>query len=154
MGTVTYPDPTVIERLRDSFVPCKLESTKAGDLPRKMNARWLPGLIVAGADERPAHVQVGFLPPQEFLVELDFGRAILAMGEKRYDDADRLFQAVADATPGGRTAERAPEAIYWQGISRYRRSKVFADCTERWSTIVARWPDSQWARKTSYALRG
>jgi len=148
MGAVTYPDAEVARRLNDDFVPCMVESAKAPDLARKMNVRWLPGLIVADADERPAHVQVGFLPPQELLTELSFGAAIVAMGEKRYDDAHALFREVAER-PG---AERAPEAWYWWGISRYRQSKSFADCQDAWRNIVERWPDSQWVHKVSYAL--
>jgi TolA-binding protein len=148
MGAVTYPDATVEAELAERFVPCKVESASAPDLARKMNVRWLPGLVVADADERPANVQVGFLPPADFLLELDFGRAILAMGAKRYDEADALFGRVA-ATSG----DRAPEALFWWGISRYRQSKAFADCQAKWREITERWPSSLWTKKVAYALR-
>jgi TolA-binding protein len=148
MGTVTYPDARVIAHVNERFVPCKLESAKFTDVARRMNARWLPGLAVVDADERPAHVQVGFLPPDDLITELTFGRGIVAMGEKRYADADACFLAVT-ATPG---AERAPEAWFWLGISRYRASKKFSDCQDAWREIVARWPDTLWSRKVDYAL--
>src|SRR5579859_1177427 len=102
MGAVTYPDPKVIEELNAHFVPVKLESAGNAEISRKMNVRWLPGLVVCDADERLAHLQIGFLPPADLLPELTFGRAILAMGAKRYDEADRLFGAVAESD-----AERA-----------------------------------------------
>jgi TolA-binding protein len=111
-----------------------------------MNVRWLPGLVVCDADERPAAVQVGFLPPEDLLPELTFGRAIVAMGAKRYDEAHALFRQVAETD-----ADRAPEAFYWWGISSYRQSKDFKDCTAKWAEIVRRWPATQWARKVSWA---
>ena len=148
MGAVTYPHPDVVKELNDNFVAVKIESAKAPDLARRMNARWLPGLIVAGSDERPAHTQIGFLPPEDFILELHFGRAIVAMSRKNYDEAHRLFAEIAARVE----AERAPEAYYWWGISAYRQSKNFADCQEHWAKIVARWPESLWTKKVSYAL--
>src|SRR2546428_2686147 len=118
MDTVTYPHESVIAEVSRNFVPCKLESAKNVELARKFSARWLAGVVVADADERPAHVSIGFLPPADFIDELRFGRAIAAMGQKRYDDAHSIF-----ATVGSRGGERAPEALFWWGISRYRQMK-------------------------------
>jgi TolA-binding protein len=147
MGAVTYPQASVAHTLNEEFVPCKVESASAPELARKMNVRWLPGLVVADHDERPAHVQIGFLPPEDFLDEITFGRAIVAMGQKRYDEAHDLFRRVVE-----RGGERAPDALYWWGISHYRQTKSFADCQRHWSEIVRRWPDSQGARKVRYAV--
>lgn len=148
MDAVTYPHASVVKEVGDRFVPLKLESAKNGDLARRLNLRWLPGVAVIDADGRPAHTSVGFLPPRDLVAELTFGRAIVAMGEKRYDDAHALFAAVADGA-----TDRAPEALFWWGISRYRHTKDFAAAVrEPWSRILARWPDSQWAHKVGYAL--
>mgnify|MGYP002813856891 CR=1 FL=1 len=138
----------MIQELNERFVAVKIESAKAPDLARRMNARWLPGLIVAGADERPANVQIGYLDPADLRTELDFGRGLIAMGSKAYAVADAAFSAVTQRSH----AERAPDAWYWWGISAYRQSKNFAGCQEHWAKIVARWPESLWTRKVSYAL--
>ena len=148
MGAVTYPHAAVERALTDDFVACRLESAKAPELARAANVRWLPGLVVASPDGRPAHVQVGFLPPDDFLRELDFGAGIVAMGSKRYDEADALFAKVAARDD----AERAPDAWYWRGISRYRQTKAFEDCQRHWAEIPKRWPGTQWARRVEYAL--
>lgn len=148
MDAVTYPHASVVSAVSEQFVPVKLESGKHAELSRRLGIRWLPGLVVADADERPAHTQVGFLPPADLITELTYGRAIHAMGAKRYDDAHALFAAVAE-TPD---AERAPEALFWWGISRFRQSKDFKGVMEPWGKIVAGWPASQWARKVGYAL--
>jgi TolA-binding protein len=149
MDAVTYPQEKIEAFVDAHFVPCRLESGKHVELARRLGVRWLPGTVVLDADERPAHAQIGFLSPDDLIVELSFARAIQAMGEKRYDDAHALFAEVA-ARAGH---ERAPEAYFWWGISRYRHSKDFSSAVrEPWSAIVERWPGSEWARKVGYAL--
>ena len=148
MDAVTHPHPEIVRMVDEYFVPVRLESVKHNDVARKMGVRWLPGIVVADADERPAHVSVGFLPAEDLLSELTFGRAICAMGAKQYEEADRLFESVS-VNP---LAERAPEACFWWGISRFRRTKDLSSAREPWSRIVATWPHSQWARKVGYAL--
>ncbi len=143
---MTYPNESVAKRLSEEFVPAKVESARNADLARKLGIRWLPGLVVTDEHERPAHAVVGFLPPEDLHVELTFAQAILAMGQKRYDDADALFRKVAESD-----AERAPEAAYWWGVSRYRQTKnFFPAIDEPWGLLRRRWPASQWARKVGY----
>lgn len=149
MDTVTYPDAAVAREIEGRFVAAKIESGKQPDLARSLGIRWLPGLAVVDADGRAASVQTGFLPPGDLLPELAFGRAIFAMGQKRYDEAHALFQELL----GQLEAERAPEAAYWWGISRFRQTKDFAaSMREPWGEILRRWPRSQWARKVGWAL--
>jgi TolA-binding protein len=149
MDAVTHPSQDVVREVMAEFVPCRLESLKEPELLKRLNVRWLPGVAVVDAADRPAHVSIGFLPPADLLTELAFGRAVALMGAKRYDEAHALFARVAD-TPG---AERAPEACFWWGISRYRQSKDFrAAIEEPWRRIVERFPQSQWARKVGFML--
>ena len=148
---MTYPQPEVIRTLNEQYVPCKLESAKHPEIARRLNVRWLPAIaVIDPADERPASLSFGFLPPQDLFQELAFGSAVTAMAQKRYDDAHALFQKVAEDP----AADRAPEAYYWWGVSRYRQSKDFkASVTPTWGKIVERWPGSQWARKVGFGLR-
>lgn len=146
---MTYPQVAVRRELQDRFVCVKLESALDPSLARSLGIRWMPGLAVLGADGRAACVQTGFLPPADLLLELTFGRAILAMGQKRYAEAHALFREVMDAEG----AERAPEAAFFLGVSRYRETKAFGEAVlEPWGAILARWPRSQWARKVGWAL--
>ena len=147
---MTYPQPEVAKELSQHFIPLKFESGKDASVARRLGIRWLPGLAVLDADERPAHTITGYLPPDDLLPELDFARAMIAMTEKRYDDATALFRKVSD-TPG---AERAAEACYWWGVNRYRQTKDFANSVvDPWKRILKDWPKSQWARKVGYATK-
>ena len=148
---MTYPNEEVAHEVSDKFVACKVESAKNPELAKRLAVRWLPWLaVIDSTDERPASITVGFLPPEDLLVELTFGRAITAMAQKRYDDAHALFREVAENP----TAERAPEAYYWWGVSKYRQTKdVQASLLALWPNILERWPKSQWARKVAFMRR-
>lgn len=148
---MTYPNEKVARELSEKFVPCKLESAKHPDLAKRVGVRWLPAMtVIDSADERPASLAIGFLPPEDLLVELTFGRAIAAMAQKRYDDAHSLFQEIAENP----TADRAPEAYYWWGVSKYRQTKdLQASLLTLWPPILERWPKSQWARKVAFMRR-
>jgi TolA-binding protein len=149
MGAVTYPNEAVTQELTSNFVPVKVESAKAPELARRMGIRWLPGLVVVDHDGRPAHAITGFLPPDDLLTELRFGRGIALMAAKRYDEAHRLFAEVGDSK-----VERAPEALYWLGVSRFRQTKDFGSSVAApWGEIVSRFGASQWARKVGYAVQ-
>ena len=99
---------------------------------------------------RSTHSTVGFLPPDDLLHELDYGRAIHAMATREYATANGLF----DALSAQHDAERAPEAAYWWGVSRMRETKQPDTALEPWQRILDHWPDSQWARKIRYAVPG
>ncbi len=148
MDAVTHPHDDVAQELAQHFVAVKLESGKHPELTRRLGVRWLPGMAVVDTDERAANIQIGFLPVADLLAETAYGRAIVAMGAKRYDEAHALFAQVVD-TDG---AERAPEAAFWWGVSRYRQTKNFDMARAEWARIVERWPRSQWARKVGYTL--
>lgn len=145
---MTYPEAAIIEHVQGHFVPVKLLGAEHRELAKGFNLRWFPGLVVAGADGRPAHTVVGFLPPADLVSELDYGRAIHAMTTKDYATANALFQKLSDDVE----AERAPEAAYWWGISKMRETKDPAAGLGPWKLIPERWPASQWTRKVAYAL--
>lgn len=144
---MTYPNDEVIAYIHQNFVPVKLLGADNRELTKGFNVRWFPGIVVAGADRRATHVSIGFLPPEDLISELDFGRAIHAMTTRDYELANELFDRLASTD-----ADRSPEATYWWGISRMRETKDPGAGTEKWKLIPERWPATQWARKVEYAL--
>jgi len=146
---VTYPNAAVAEHVNAHFVPTRLVGADHRDLSKAYNVRWFPALIVTDATGRAVHQQIGYLPPDDLIAELDYGRAIFAMGTKDYATANALFDALS-ADPA---TERGPEAAYWWGISRMRETKTTEASFDPWRRITERWPTSQWARKVAYALK-
>lgn len=150
MDTVTYPDPNVVEEVSRHFVPVRLVSADHVEISRKFNIRWLPGVVVTDADERPHHSSVGWLSPKDLQVELVFGRAMAAMTRKQYPEADGLFQKLVEGYPGH---ERAVDGWYWWGINTYRCMKDMKAAAPYWTTLVEKYPDSLWARKIGWIFR-
>ena len=58
----------------------------------------------------------GYLPKEEFRVNLEMGLARLAVMRKDWADAEKRYTAVLQNYPD---SHYVPEAIYWQGVSRY-----------------------------------
>lgn len=134
--------------LADCFVPVKLVSAENVELARSMGVRWLPGLAIVDADGRQHHGWVGFMVPDDYIAELTFGRAMAAMAHKDYHAASMLFTRVTVHGSG----ERAPEALYWQGVNEMRRKKEPRAYDQAWKDLVSRYPDSVWRRKVDFIL--
>jgi len=141
---VTYPDPTVSSLVNEHFTPVKLDSGEQFKLMRQLGLRWLPGAAIVDAKQRVHHHWVGFLPPELYAVELAFGRAMSAFGNKQLDQAIELFEALVESAP---ESERAPEALYWQGVTRYRSSGELSEANRSWGRVVEAYGSSLWARK-------
>lgn len=144
MDAVTYPDAGVAQDLNTHFVAVKLASKDNIDLARKFQVRWLPTIVVTDTNERIHHSWVGFLPPTWFTMEVLFGKAQVAFGQKDFTRAIDLYdRVVAEYSQ----TERAPESLYWKGVARYRQTDNFADTVPVFKSIVERYPNSIWARK-------
>ncbi len=146
---MTYPDQRVGAAVSEHFTACKLESGENYPVMKRLGIRWLPGIVLTDGKERVHHSWVGFLPPEPYLVELLFGRGMAAFGSKQLEAAEQHFETLVAETPG---SERAPEALYWQGVSRYRQSGELADANRSWARMVETYPQSLWARKVEIFL--
>jgi len=61
----------------------------------------------------------GYLPKNEFRAQLELGLARISFMEKQWADAEQKYDQVIE-----RYAETAaaPEAVYWRGVSQYKRT--------------------------------
>lgn len=86
----------------------------------------------------------GFLPPANFLAELDFGRARFAFHRKQWDEAIRLFEA---AEARDTKIEMAAEAAYWAAAAQYQKTHD-ATALKNWGKRIAvEYPNTTWARR-------
>lgn len=119
------------------------------DQPRefgRFGAIWTPTLAVLDPGGEERHRFVGYLPAEDFLAQLSLGRAHRAAGRKRWDEAEELFREVVVAYPG---TEAAPEALYWEGVSRYQGQDDPEALAETAEAFTERYTDSDWAKKAS-----
>ena len=75
---------------------------------------WGPTIVIA--DSRGSEVRrwVGWLPPQSFVAELAFSRALANHTHGKFAEALAGFDAIVEHDSG---AEIHPEALYWQGVA-------------------------------------
>jgi TolA-binding protein len=86
----------------------------------------------------------GYLPKDEFQADLEMGLARVAFMDKRWADAEQIYANVAEHYPNSKFA---PEAVYWQAVSRYKATNDHTVLGEVESTLAGKYPESEWAFK-------
>jgi TolA-binding protein len=86
----------------------------------------------------------GYLPKDEFQADLEMGLARVAFMNKQWADAEQIYANVAEHYPNSKFA---PEAVYWQAVSRYKATNDHTVLGEVASTLAGKYPESEWALK-------
>jgi hypothetical protein len=130
------------------FIPVKIHVKQQPATFQRFGVQWTPVLLVLDPNGKEQHRWEGYLPADEFLAQLELGVAKVAFGTSRWDDATALFDRFAREHPD---ADLAPVAVYWAGVSRYKRGDASA-LRATAEELRRRFPGSEWARKSSVWL--
>ena len=86
----------------------------------------------------------GYLPKNEFRSQLELGLARISFMDKQWAAAEQKYDQVSE-----RYAETvaAPEALYWSGVSRYKRTNDHTVLGGVAEELGAKYPESVWAQK-------
>jgi hypothetical protein len=145
-----YPDPKVVELVKERFVPVRVHVRENRDeyerLAGRYGVQWTPTTLVIDGDGEERHRIEGFLPTDDFLSQLALGIARAAFRREEYAEAERLYREVAERY--GQT-EAAAEALYWAGVARYRASNDAGALVATSGALQQRYPESSWAKKAS-----
>jgi tetratricopeptide (TPR) repeat protein len=144
---VTYPNEKVASYISAHFIPVKLNIKESGDLAGKFQANWTPTILCVDQEGMPRHRLIGFLPPDDYLAELVLARGRWFFDQGRYDDAATIFGELVKQFSN---SPQAPEAQYWLGVSRYKKSGNRDDLIKAWEELGKRYPGSYWARKVPF----
>lgn len=142
---MTYSDASIAQYINTSLVPyiATMGDREAGPLFRANHVIWTPSAGLADHKGNVHYLSTGFLPPADFLSMLRIGRARCLMAWLRYAEAiGELEQALAANT------SLAPEALFWLSTAIYFAERDTSRMYELWDELVARYPDSPWARHT------
>lgn len=101
-------------------------------------------MLIATPDGKERHRIEGFLPKEDFLTQLRLGLAHLEREAGDFATAERRYRELDDAAP-----DIAAEALYWQGVSKYKRTSDAAALGETARAMRERFPDSVWMKKAS-----
>jgi hypothetical protein len=151
MDAVTYPTPSVVDFLSDQFVCLKLDTSARSPAFRRIlgrqGLRWTPTFVFADHTVRELRRTVGFLPPDDFLAELQLVLGLAGLARARNETALATLRAVADLHPESHVAG---EALFWAGIAAFRiAGGEKAALRVAWQPLWERYPDSTWARRAA-----
>ena len=146
MDAVTYPNQQIVETLNEHFTCLKLNQKSAAsdivEVMRPSKLMWTPGFVFR--DHRGIEVRrsVGFLPPEEFMAELQCALGLIDLLHTNHQAAFERLDRVKETSPG---ANAAPEAIFWAGVALYQREGKDKEVLRKyWDNLRDRYPTSTW----------
>jgi hypothetical protein len=132
--------------ITQNFVPVKIHVKEQPDAFKRFGAQWTPTLIVLDPEGKERYRFEGYLPPEDFIAQLQLGLAKSAFARGQWDDADRRFLEIARLH---KDSEVAPEAVYWAGVSLYKRTSDHHALGETAKQLRSGYPESIWTKKAS-----
>lgn len=111
----------------------------------RFGANWTPTIMVLDANGKERHRVEGFLERDPFFAQLKLGLAQAAFSNQQWDEAERLFEEVVSSGD----SDTAPEAAYWAGVTRYKRSGDPATLGETHKRLSTQYGGSTWAKKAA-----
>ncbi len=146
----TWTDDSVAQILETEFVPVQLNVLEDDTLGKPpLLAWWTPTLIAMCPDGNIHRKWMGFLPPHEFLGEVALARVAYAMARQDFDEAHRLAQEATQWTQNDEL--RHSESLYWQAVTAYKASHNQDLLISGWKDLIARFPNSEWAKRVDFA---
>lgn len=144
-----YSDEHVAAFIRHSFIPVKISVQDDHAEFERFAVQWTPTMLIVDIKGKERYRFEGYLPPDDFLVQLDVGIAKTAFAQGDFGAAESHFRNIVEHFP---LSDTAPEALYWAGVSRYKATQ---DVTALRDTAVAfrsHYDTSSWAKKSSVWL--
>jgi tetratricopeptide (TPR) repeat protein len=143
MDAVTYPNENVIEFIQRNMIPLRV-AFDAQPLATDFNLKWTPTLIALDADGKEHQRTVGFLPPEELIPSLLLGIAKSYFDRERFSEALSTLDKLIKDYPN---SDSVPEALYLQGVSKYKSTHNPKPLKEAYEQLQAKYPSSEWTKR-------
>ncbi len=86
----------------------------------------------------------GYLPKDWFRARLEMGLGRVAFMHKKFADAQKLYEGIAERYDD---LSLAAEAIYWRAVCQYKATNDHNVLGEAPQDLGAKYPESEWALK-------
>jgi tetratricopeptide (TPR) repeat protein len=148
-----YPDDRVAQIINTHFVPARVHVKEQPEdfqrLGDRFNAHWTPTALFLEPDGTERHRIEGFLPTEDFAAQLTLGLGKAAFARQEWERAEKHFREVVEQYPD---TSAAPEAQYWAGVARYKRTNDSNALKETAREFTRRYADTEWAKRASIWL--
>ena len=136
--------------IMNDFVPVRLHVRDQAEdfrrLGKRFGAEWTPSILMLDPSGEERHRVEGFLPADDFLAQLGLGLGRIHFSAGRFQEAEDQFREVGERHPG---SDAAAEALYWEGVSRYKRTDDPSALADTARAFQQAYSDSPWAKKAS-----
>ena len=143
MDAVTYPEKSVIAFVNMQVVPLRVTSDSQ-PLAKDFNVKWTPVLAVLDENGSGHQQTLGFFPPEEFIPSVMLGISKVHFGHDRFDKTLATLHMLQADYP--RSAP-IPEAIYLEGVTRYKDSHEPKALKDAYEQLQADFPASEWTQR-------
>jgi tetratricopeptide (TPR) repeat protein len=145
MDAVTYPNEKVSEFIGENMVAIRIPSNEQ-PFARDFKVEWTPTVITLDPKGIEHHRTVGFLPPEELIPSLMLGIAKCHFELGKLDEAISMLGSLLEKYP---ESDFAPEAVYLQGVSRYKKTHDAKHLKEIYTSLLSEYPSSPWTKRAS-----
>jgi tetratricopeptide (TPR) repeat protein len=144
MDTVTYPENHVIQFIEEHTIPVRVPSD--GKLADHFNVTWTPTLVILDSGGGEHYRTTGFQNPDELLpmILLGIGKVHFDLGQ--FEEADKRLDEALAKYPD---SDKAPEAIYFRAVSRYKKTEKAEPLKEAYDILRTNYPTSEWAKRAA-----
>ncbi|HTU83121.1 MAG TPA: hypothetical protein VMF61_13385 [Candidatus Acidoferrales bacterium] len=146
---MTYPFAPVVEAITEYAVPIQIDNSKHENnvFLHGIHHIWTPDVRILDHHGYELYRFDGFLPPAEFAARTLCGFAMAYLRLKRFEQAESLYVSVLRRYS---TSYAAPEALYYLGVTRYRKDPDGDELLAQWDDLRSRYPESEYRVKQSF----
>lgn len=111
---------------------------------KRFDIAWTPTFLVQDSGGRVHRKLVGYIPPDDFLAQLKFGKGMFFFEKERHEEAMKWFRRTIEEHPDTGVA---PEAVFFLGVAEYKKTHEASSLRRAYDTLSEKYSLSEWARR-------
>lgn len=149
MDISTYQDTKVLTYIEETFIFIKFNVMGKNKIPRgtfhSSTVLWTPCFMVYANDGTEIRKVTGYLSPDQFIDEMDLGRAMALLFKSKSREALNLLEGLAISSSKDTIIQ---EALYWCGVAAFFLQKRVPDSLyPYWEKLMLEYPGGIWAER-------
>src|SRR5574340_1288334 len=146
MNAGPYSDEKVQKFMEREYVPLKSQCfwKERTELMKMFDISWTPTFLMQESTGKVHRKLVGYIPVDDFLAQLKFGKGIIFFERERHGEALKWFQQVIDEHPDSGVA---PESVFFRWVSEYKKTHEAGALRQAYDMLSGRYSQSEWARR-------
>ena len=145
MDKVTYPEGQVVNFINERVVPVRIPYDQK-PLAEQFQVKWTPLFIILDAEGNEHYRTNGFLAPYELISMILLGTGKLHFDREAFTRAIGAFDELLEKYPD---SGAAPEAVYFRGVSGYKRDEKPEPLKEAFEILRNKYPENPWAKRAA-----